>query len=128
MATAAALAARQLAAASDRPDHAQAFVEMVADRGLLQPQQLQRAVHAVLQAYANKGDHQGVSCRLKQGSAIFAMFASPVIIFVIALVISTVIVPAIIPLKLTAAQLFAELLSGCSGAYPASVGSAGRAN
>eukprot|EP00775_Hariotina_reticulata_P004315 gene4315-4568_t len=60
VATAAALAARQLAAASNRPDHAQAFVEMLADRGLLPPQQLQRAVHAVLQAYANKGDHQGV--------------------------------------------------------------------
>jgi hypothetical protein len=63
VATAAALAAKHLAAATAQPGHAQAFVEMVADRGLLQPQQLQRAVHAVLQAYANQGDHERVSPR-----------------------------------------------------------------
>ncbi|KAF8058419.1 hypothetical protein HT031_005543 [Scenedesmus sp. PABB004] len=56
---AAAAAARGLADASGRPEHAQAFLELAVDRRLLAPPQLQRALHAVLAAYAARGDHRG---------------------------------------------------------------------
>jgi hypothetical protein len=61
LADAAAVAVRQLAAASGRPEHAQAFVELALEKQLLAPQQAQRALHAVLQAYADKDDHKAVS-------------------------------------------------------------------
>lgn len=60
LADAAAVAVRQLAAASGRPEHAQAFVELALEKQLLEPHQAQRALHAVLQAYADRGDHNGV--------------------------------------------------------------------
>jgi hypothetical protein len=56
------LAARQLAAGqAGKPQFAQALVELVLDRGLVEPQRAQRAVHAVLQAYYEAGDYSGVS-------------------------------------------------------------------
>jgi hypothetical protein len=65
IADAAAVAVRQLAAASGRPEHAQAFVELALEKQLLAPHQAQRALHAVLQAYADSGDHKGVSNMLR---------------------------------------------------------------
>jgi ParB-like chromosome segregation protein Spo0J len=61
LADAAAVAVRQLAAASGRPEHAQAFVELALEKQLLAPHQAQRALHAVLHAYADRADHKGVS-------------------------------------------------------------------
>jgi hypothetical protein len=61
LADAAAVAVRQLAAASGRPEHAQALVELALEKQLLAPHQAQRALHAVLQAYADSGDHRRVS-------------------------------------------------------------------
>jgi hypothetical protein len=60
-----ALAAKQLASGpGGKPEFAQALVELVLDQGIVEAQRAQRAVHAVLQAYHDAGNHSGVSCKM----------------------------------------------------------------